>query len=197
MTPAGRRLTVVPQMPGVDPDAVDPLAEALRLVDQARTERERLRALEGVRASTRLVLRQMGDDPDPYLLERLDENIVAAAAAYRNQTGLESALYGLAGVREAIAHRLQAVRLGGTIPYAFVVVSSVLNDDGSGTETGRSEPIEVELPPAQYFRGVPSKYRDPDRYQVARDIQLELNGPGTEAVRVYEGGVVVWAKEAR
>jgi hypothetical protein len=39
------------------------------------------------------------------------------------------------------------------------------------------------------------RYRDAARFRVWRDLQLELNGSGTEQIRVYEDDVVVWVTE--
>jgi hypothetical protein len=49
--PADRKLGLVPAPPPEDP-RVDPLAEGLALLEGARTERERLKALEQVRAAS-------------------------------------------------------------------------------------------------------------------------------------------------
>jgi hypothetical protein len=110
MTPVSRRLTVLPQVPDVrGPDTVDPMAEALWLLDRATTQREKMRALEAVRAASWLALRQAGAEPDAALLEQLEANISQASAMFREVSGFESQLYGLAGVREAIRQRIAAI----------------------------------------------------------------------------------------
>ncbi len=85
-----------------DPDGpADPLAEAFKLAEQARTPRERLRALEQVRSSVKLKLRGVRDlDRDDRDL--LDAGIAQAMAAYRAAPDFETAARGLSGLREAI-----------------------------------------------------------------------------------------------
>jgi hypothetical protein len=84
--PLERRLGLLPPgPPGLD--RVDVLAEALSLLQRSRTSRERLKALEQIRAATALQLRAMRDDPDEELLERLERNLDEASAAFRDEEG--------------------------------------------------------------------------------------------------------------
>jgi hypothetical protein len=64
--PLERPLGLVPQPP-IDLTRVDPIAEALDLLERARTPRERLKALEQVRAGTALVLRATVDPDEEQL----------------------------------------------------------------------------------------------------------------------------------
>jgi len=192
--PADRRLVLAPD-PAPETRNVDPMEAALELLAEARTERQRLKALEGVRASTALLLRQMGRDTDPDLLRRIDRNLTEASEAFRDSGNFEAATRALQGVREAVRHKLDAVRSAETFPWTYVVVSSVLNPDGTSRETGRSGPITAEISASAYWKGVPARFRDPSRYTAWRGITLGLNGPGTEDLKVYEGDVVVWARE--
>jgi hypothetical protein len=117
-----------------------------------------------------------------------------AARLFRQQDGFESALAGLEGVREAIRHRVSAIRQAPSLPYRFVIVSSVLELDGTARETSRSEPVTWELPAAVYWHIVPQRFRDVDRFRVERSTSLEFDGPGSEEIRVYEGVALVWTK---
>jgi len=193
--PPADRPVIVPPPPPEDP-RVDPLAAAFGLLEQAKTERQQLKALEQVRAATWLRVREL-TEPDEETLEQLEANITAAEEMFRGTEGFEQAIRALQGVREAVGQRLRAVRQAETISYSYVIVSSRLNEDGSVTETGRSEPIEVELSAAAYWRGVPSRYRDATRYRVERDIQLQLDAPGLETITVREGDAIAWNTERR
>jgi hypothetical protein len=84
-----------------------PLSEAFRLAERARTARERLRALEQVRAATKLALRGR-NDLDAEDRELLDANISAAEAAFRDASDFETAARALGGWREALHQRLDA-----------------------------------------------------------------------------------------
>jgi hypothetical protein len=189
IAPTSRKLGLIPGQAGPDGPA-DPLAEALLLAEKARTPRERLRALEQVRAATRLRLRQV-DDPDEEDRSLLDSNIRAAEAAFRDAPDFESAARGLSGWREAIAQRLDAVRQPGSVEvsYGFVM---------PGREPLPSEkPRTSKNPLSVYFQDVPRRFRDVDRFQVNRTIHLTWPGtdPLPHEIRVVEKatGATVWA----
>jgi hypothetical protein len=71
------------------PPPADPLEEAFALAERARTSRERLRALEQVRAATKLALRGRTDitDEDRRLLAA---NVEEAMSAYRASSDFET-----------------------------------------------------------------------------------------------------------
>lgn len=195
--PSERRLGLVPPGPP-EPDRVDPLDEALAILSRATTQRERLRALEAVRSASWLILRQLGGDVDSQLLERLDSNVAAAEAAYRDQRGIESALYGLAGVREAIRQRIVAARgAQGVETVLELIGGKVMGQADSelrslGFSSTFSESLEV------YFAGIPQRYRDVDRFKVRRTIQMAFHPrDAVEEIQVFEvaSGGLVWVKD--
>jgi hypothetical protein len=190
----GSKLAAIPGG-GVPPATLDPLTEALALSKRARTDREFLKAAEAVRSATALQVRALrGGDPDQDMLEQLDENIAEAAKLYRRIGGFENELRGLAGHREAIRLRLEAVKAGGTIEVPIRVLSGgkpvpLPGVPGQGT---------WKLTPEQYFDGVPTRFRDPDRFTVHRTIQVRLDTESAVELKVYdENGALVWAKEGR
>jgi hypothetical protein len=172
----------------------DPLAEALLLAERARTPRERLRALEQVRAATKLRLR--GLDPDAEDRGLLNDNVSHAEAAYRDAPDFETAARALSGWREAIIQRLDAV----VSPAAIEVPVVVMSSDGTKVEGPFSGPGTWRMRPEDYWRGVPKRFRDPGRFVVRRTIKLrwtsDLRGGGRdEEIGVYEAGdVLVWSK---
>ena len=92
----------------------------MALLKAAKTSRERLKALEQIRAATALRLREA--DPDEEGLEQLDRNVAQAAAAYRDGTdSFEQAVRALPGVREAIRQRLDAVRADEVVEVPITV----------------------------------------------------------------------------
>jgi hypothetical protein len=188
------RTADVPTGPG---GPLDPLAEALALSKRASTDRELLKAAEAVRSATALQVRALrGGDLDAAMLEKLDANIVEAAELYRRVGGFENELRGLAGHREAIRLRLEAVRAPRVLDVP-VVVTMV---DGTPMP---GEQASCRLTHEQYFAGVPSRYRDADRFVVRRKVELLWSSYGRETVQVLkvyevETGALVWSqKEGR
>jgi transposase-like protein len=188
--PLERRLGLLPPgPPGLD--RVDVLAEALSLLQRSRTSRERLKALEQIRAATALQLRAMRDDPDEELLERLERNLDEASAAFRDEEGFEQAVRALQGVREAVRQRLDAVRLAETIELPIEVVWS----DGTSVH-GRPAIAPMKLSAADYWKGIPTRYRDADRFTVKRVIQLGWPPEvATETIEIREGSALAWTNE--
>jgi hypothetical protein len=183
----------VPDGPG---GPLDPLAAALELSRRAKTDRETLKAAEAVRYATALQVRALrGGDLDQEMLEQLDENIAEASKLYRRVGGFENELRGLAGHREAIRLRLEAVKTGGTVEVPVMVTLS----DGTSPSPG-SKPGTWTLATEQYFAGVPTRFRDRDRFSVSRVIQVQLGAVSSkQELKVYEvsTGSLVWAgKEA-
>jgi hypothetical protein len=72
IAPTSKRFAVIRGRDGPSGSA-DPLSEAFSLAERARTPRERLRALEQVRAATKLALRGMDRSEDDRVL--LDSNV--------------------------------------------------------------------------------------------------------------------------
>jgi hypothetical protein len=179
--PLTRKLGLIPP-PSADDPHVDPLAEAFALIERARTERERLKALEQVRAATALRLREMGT-PD-------------AMTAYRDGgDSFEHAIRGLQGLREAIRQQMDATQADATIEMSFALAFH---------EPGREptiaprpgKPFKMSL--ALYFADVPKRYHDVERYRVARMIQLAYPpAQGHQELKVYAVGsnALVWAKD--
>ena len=175
---------------------MDPLGEALGLLARARTQREKLRALDSIRASTSLLLKAAGMDGDPELLTRLDENIQQAQAAFREQSGFESALYALAGYREAVRQRIAAVRAAESVEVVYELLAGpVIGDEDSQPRSlGVLPPFSESV--SSHFAGVPRRFVDPDRFQVHRAIRLAFRPEdGYHDVKVYERstGALVWA----
>ena len=188
--PLERRLGLVPPgPPGLD--RVDVLAEALSLLQRSRTSRERLKALEQIRAATALQLRAMREDPDEELLERLERNLDEASAAFRDEEGFEQAVRALQGVREAMRQRLDAVRSAEQIEVPFEVVW------GDGTSVhGRAAAMPMKLSVANYWKGIATRFRDVDRFTVKRVIQLGWPPEtATETIEVREGSALAWTNE--
>jgi hypothetical protein len=195
--PASRRLAIVPGTPKrLDSVAVDPMREALNLLERAKTKREKLKAAQAVRRASWLALRSLGGEPDEDLLQQLDSNVATAAALFREQQGFESALAGLEGVRDSIRARLTATQRSEQIETSMVVTTA----DG----TPRGEPIPYTISLAEHFRGVPARYKDRDRYAIQRVISLKWpNSPivdelPDEEIRVYETATsaLVWASRS-
>jgi hypothetical protein len=175
------------------PGPPDPLAEAFLLAERARTPRERLRALEQVRAATRLRMRGV-EDPDREHRDLLDDNIRQAEAAYRDAPDFETAARALSGWREALLQRLDAVRAPGMIEVPVTVTLA------GGKPLPDAKPATAAMSPEVYWKGVPQRLRDPERFDVHRVIRLAFShvrdpGPG-EDVKVYDRatGALVWAK---
>jgi hypothetical protein len=166
--------------------AIDPLDEAFALAERARTPRERLRALEQVRAATKLRLRGIGD-PDSESRDLLDDNIRSAMAAYRDAGDFETSARALSGWREAITQRLGA-RQPEAISTGLLVTLS------GGEPLG--EPAPMTMSAERYWAGVPTRYRDLERFQVERTIKLHLRRRAPpEEIKVRDmAGAVVWAR---
>jgi hypothetical protein len=181
-----------------DPDGpadgpADPLAEAFKLAEQARTPRERLRALEQVRSSVKLKLRGVRDlDRDDRDL--LDAGVAQAMAAFKAAPDFETAARGLSGLREAIAHRLDAVEGADALQTRLAVTR------WPGSEPGEGVPLAMSS--SSYWAQVPARFRDPDRYLVERVVKLSFavvgrGEPADIAVKVREAatGALVWTNE--
>ncbi|MDP9297631.1 MAG: hypothetical protein M3O98_03060 [Actinomycetota bacterium] len=177
----------------------DPLAEAFLLAGRARTPRERIRALEQVRAATRLRFRGVADlDADDR--ELLDGNIAQAEAAYRDASDFETAARALSGWREAILQRLDAVKAPEGIDVQYLVVFTDEQGNPSESAAPGREPATFKMPLADYFRGTPKRFHDVERYRVERTVYLQWH-PATVApedlkVREIATDALVWAKES-
>jgi hypothetical protein len=77
----------------------------------------------------------------------------------------ENELRGLAGHREAIRHRLVAVK---TIGWIEVPVKVLANGRPLPLLRSDSKPGVFRLTPEQYWRGVPSRFRDVHRFMGSR-----------------------------
>ena len=194
IAPVDRRPRIVPPAP-IDLAPVDPLAEALALAERATTQRQRLKALEQIRSATALALRRMSQ-PDEAQLRLLDRNLAAAEEAYRDQATFEEAVRGLQGVREAIRQRLDAVRVPDMIEVPVKISFYTAGEEPSAdddSEPGTPWPMMAET----YFRGIPERFRDLERYVVKRTIRMSWHGTGplSEDIKVYEVGTnaLAWA----
>jgi hypothetical protein len=191
MTPSRTKLGVIrgdDEPSGPD----DPLAEAFKLAEQARTPRERLRAAEQIRGATKLRLRRI--DPEAEDRKLLDANVLQARDLYVESPDFETRARALAGWRESILQRLDAVQEAESIEVPPVIIGL---HDGTILGTGRT-PLQVA--PDQYWRGVPRQFRDMERYIVTRKIRLHFGGGGKsdEEVKVYDGNsVLVWTNGTR
>lgn len=169
----------------------DPLAEAFLLAERARTPRERLRALEQVRSATRLKLRGV-KEPDREARALLDANIAEAEAAYRNAGDFETSARALSGWREALHQRIDAARAPDAIEVPIVVTL--------GGKALPGDPSVATFRPDDYFRGVPQRFRDTERFVVQRTVQLRFGqAPSHDAggkleVRDRANGALVWAR---
>lgn len=187
LQPTGSKFGVIRGEGGPDgPGDSDPLSEALLLAERARTPRERLRALEQVRAATKLKLRGV-QDLDLEDRELLDRNIAQAEAAYRNASDFETAARALSGWREALHRRLDAMRIPETIEVPVHVTYPGAEPQG--------DPATVKMRVDTYFSGVPMRFRDPDRFTVDRTLRLRFGtGPADEVIKMYDAsGALVWA----
>ena len=72
------------------------------------------------------------------------------------------------------------------------------DEEGNVSEPAapRRGPATFLMPLADYFRGTPRRFHDPDRFRMERTIHLEWNGPGHQDLKVYEleSNALVWAK---
>jgi hypothetical protein len=197
-TPTSRRLAVIEGTGGPDGPA-DPLSEAFKLGERAKTPRERVRALEQIRGATKLRLRGVSDI-DVEDRELLDSNIRSAEAAFRDAPDFETAARALSGWRESILQRLDAAKAPEGVPMQFQLVFT--DEEGNLSvvpdrdHRPRREPATFLMPLADYFRGTPRRFHDSDRFRVERTIHLAWNGPGREDLKIREvaTGGLVWAK---
>jgi hypothetical protein len=150
--------------------SVDPLEAAYELAGQARSERERYKALEAIRSATALLLRGAKGEPDEQTLEQVERNVQEAEAQYLHGSGsFENTSRALAGLREAHRQRLDAIRAPGSIEVPVTITTS----DGTPLAGSRGVWSAAE---ALYWAGVPARFRDPNRYVVHRRITLRLGG---------------------
>jgi hypothetical protein len=178
------------------PRTPDPLAEAFLLAERAKTPRERIRALEQVRGATKLRLRGVFD-LDAADHELLDSNIRSAEAAFRDAPDFETAARALSGWRESILQRLNAVTAPEGIPMRYRVVFTDEEGNPSESPAPRREPARFTMPLADYFRDIPRRFHDPERFRAERTIHLAWNGPGRQDLKVCEVGsnALVWSKD--
>jgi hypothetical protein len=194
VAPAGRPVLV----PGPPPEVprVDPLQAALQLFEQAKTSRQQLRSAEAVRAATRLALKSV-DQLDAEHLERLDSNVATAEALFRSSPNYEEQLRSLAGLREAVRQRIDAIRAGDVIVVIPTFAFCAYRDDVSmGPPVVQSECAPFRLSAATYWAGVPAQFRDLGRYTAERSIDLAwIPEEGRQHVKVRElaTGAVVWS----
>jgi hypothetical protein len=195
VAPASRPFAVIDTNDG-PPGPGDPLSEAILLAERARTPRERLRALEQVRAATKLSIRgraDLGTDE----LELLSANIAQAEAAYRDAPDFETQARALSGWREAFHHRIDAT---GEDEPVDVPMPTVCFADGRPARPAwleREEQRTVKVPASLYWAGVPQRFRDRTRYVVSRTITLTWEGQDAvpETIEVLDAeGVLVWKK---
>jgi transposase-like protein len=192
--PLDRKLGLIPPLPAQDP-RLDPLQEALELLDQAVTERQRLKALEAVRSSTVLRLKELGNHPDEEALQLLDRNVTSAEEAFRDRgESFEGAIRALQGVREAIRQKISAIKADETIETSYS-----LSFEGPDGRVVPGPPGKAfKMPVAQFFADVPKRFHDLARFRVARTMYLGFPpDPGHQDLKVYEVGSneLVWAKD--
>jgi hypothetical protein len=189
-----RRLGVIRGEAG-ESGPVDPLASAYELASRARTERERLKSLDAIRAATALLLRSSQGEPDAESLRLLSRNVDEAAAAFRSgSSSFEQSIRALQGLREAIRQKLDSRRA----PDAIQTRLQVLIADGEPLGEG----APVAMAPSDYWAQVPSKFHDVDRFTVERHIRLRFavvarGEPADVDVRVRDAatGALVFANE--
>ena len=178
-----------------DPSGLaDPLSEALVLAERARTPRERLRAAEQIRASLRQRLRGLGSGLSGDDREMLDEQVARAERLYREAGDFETAARGLAGWREAIAQRLDALPAPDTIDVPVIVGLA----DGTPLDGGGPSAV-WHMTASQYWHGIPQRFRDAERYAVERSIKLVIGSrQRNETIRVREigTGALAWVNNA-
>jgi hypothetical protein len=178
--------TVGPSGPG------DPLSEAFRLAEHAKTSRERLRALEAIRAATKLSLRgRVALAKEDRTL--LDNNVRTAEEVYKHATDFETAARALAGWREALLQRIDAAgdEQPVEVPYPTITVNGVTPEWLAGEGT-------YVVPAADYWRRVPQQYRDHERYGVSRSLAIAWHSGDAvpERIHVHDvEGNVVWARQ--
>ena len=176
--PLDRKLGLIPPPP--DDPRVDPLQEAL----------------EAVRSSTVLRLKELGNHPDEEALQLLDRNVTSAEEAFRDRgESFEGAIRALQGVREAIRQKISAINADETIETSYSL--SFEGPDGRVVPGPPGKPFK--MPVTQFFADVPKRFQDVARFRVARTIYLGFPpDPGHQDLKVYEVGsnALVWAKDA-
>jgi hypothetical protein len=170
----------------------DPLAEAISLAERARTPREKLRALEQIRRSTKLALR--GTDLDEAGRELLAANVREAEAAYAASPDFETQARALSGLREAIFQRVTSSPTDQGIPTTMSL--SFTDENGKVVIPGKPG-NSFSLSAAEYFRGTPARFHDPTRFMIERTVFLAWGGHGHQDVRVRDlvTGGLVWRSE--
>jgi hypothetical protein len=132
-----------------------------------------------------------GIELDPEDRALLDQNIAEAEAAYQVAGDFETQARALSGWREAILHRLDAVKAPDAISTRLVVTYP-------GSEPGEGTPIAMR--PGDYWRQVPSRFHDPSRFRVERVIRMRYavvsrqEGDRDVEIKVRDqDGLLVWA----
>jgi hypothetical protein len=159
------------------------------LLERAKTERERLRAQEGIRRALELELRDFSRSraalkaPDEEQLRRLERNLEDAWESYQRVAGgsLDVALRALSGVREAIKALRMATAKVSQDPI-LISLADAIGEVATMWEIDRDEAL------ASY--GVPKEYRTDEFH-----IKVQLSFGGGPDVRVYDrAGKLVWRK---
>jgi hypothetical protein len=172
-----------------DDRSLDPLAEALAIATRATTDRQLLRAAEAIRAATALQLRSLRrGDMDAQTLFRLDSNVAEAEVLYRRVGGFENELRGLAGHREAIRQRVDALKATKppedrpNIIVTFHAIDAPLDCDGPGPGVDER---------TRRFHSVPDEFAEPPFHEI---IELSFSGTAP-SVSVCDGtGQIVWER---
>jgi hypothetical protein len=188
-----RRLGVIRGQAGQS-GPVDALGAAFELAKRAKTERERLKSLEAIRAATALLIRSQAGEPDAEALQLLNRNVNEAAEAFRSgSASFEQSIRALQGLREAIRQKLDSRRAPDAIQARLVVVRPGSDPEAEGTP--------MAMRPSDYWQGVPAKFHDPDEYTVERHVRLSFGvvsrgGPADIDIRVRNrAGALVFASE--
>jgi hypothetical protein len=179
---------------GPDGGSLDPLVAAMDLFKRAVTERERIKAAEAIRAATLLRMRAARGATDPEMLIQLDRNIAESARLVRSVGGFENELRALAGHREALRARIDAI----TSPEMVQVPVIVTDSDGEpiGGYNSRRPPAVITQTLPEYFDGVPRRFWDSERFDVQRIVHLAFGSTSArQTVRVFDKatGEVVWS----
>ena len=149
-----------------------------------------MRGLEQVRAATKLKLRGVELDPEDRRL--LDRNIAEASEAYKAAGDYETMCRALAGWREALLARLDAVKAPDAIHTRLLIAVA----DGEPLGDG----VQVAMRPADFWSGVPSRFHNLDRFTVSRKIKLRFavsrGEPSDVEIKVRDrDGALAWANE--
>jgi hypothetical protein len=174
--------------PSVPHTGSDPLEEAFRLVGRAASERERLRALEAVRAALELQLRDFARTraaikaPTAEQLAQLETNVRDAEAAYERVAGgsFDTAVRALQGLRSAVAALKAATARRLEDPIAVSLT------------TFQGDPVATLMLSASATMdtwGVPARYRT-GGYR----IRTTMTFSGSPIVEVFDGEDLVWKR---